>query len=80
MYGQCISYGVDKFPFCLEESNGSIEALVKRTRFAMATTSKSLKKFTLVYKKTSSDEFVEYLKPKLQNFVRHNFVSRWQDK
>jgi hypothetical protein len=76
LYGQCISYGVDKFPFCIEDSNGSIEALVERTRFAMETTSKSLKKFTLVYKKTSSDEFVEYLKPKLQNFVRHNFVSR----
>jgi hypothetical protein len=43
----------------------------------MSRTSKSLKKLTLVYKKTSSVEFVDYLKPKLQNFVRHNFVSRW---
>jgi hypothetical protein len=41
---------------------------------------KSLKKLTLVYKKTTSDEFVDYLKPKLHNFARHNFVSRWQDR
>jgi hypothetical protein len=54
LYGQCIYYGVDRFPFSLEESNGSTKALVKWKRFAMETTSKagkSLKKFTLVYKK-----------------------------
>jgi hypothetical protein len=39
-----------------------------------------LKKLTLVHKKTNSEEFIEYFKPKLQNFVKHNFVSRWQDK
>ncbi len=38
-----------------------------------------LKKLTLVYKKTNS-EFIEYFKPKLQNFVKHNFVSKQQDK
>jgi hypothetical protein len=42
----------------------------------MSRASKSLKKLTLIYKKTSSDEFVDYSKPKLQNFVRHNFVSK----
>ncbi len=46
----------------------------------MSKSRKTLKKLTLVYKKISSDEFVEYLKSKLQNFVEHNFVSRWQDK
>jgi hypothetical protein len=55
LYGQCIYYGVDRFPFSLEESNGSTKALVKWKRFAMETTTskagKSLKKFTLVYKK-----------------------------
>jgi hypothetical protein len=69
LYGQCISCGVDKFPFCPKENNGIIEAFIQWRRFAMETTtsraSKSLKKLTLVYKKTFSDEFVEYLKPKL---------------
>jgi hypothetical protein len=62
LHGQCISCGVDKFPFCLKESNGSIEALVEWRRFAMEKTTskvgKSLKKLTLVYKKTFSDEFI----------------------
>ncbi len=55
LYSQCISCGVDKFPFCLEEGNGSIEALVEWRRFDMETTksraSKSLNQLTLVYKK-----------------------------
>jgi hypothetical protein len=66
------------------ETNGSTEALVEWRRFSMETTmlkaGKSLKKFTLVYKKTYNDEFVDYLKLKLQNFVRHNFMSKWQDR
>jgi hypothetical protein len=37
------------------------------------------KKLKLVYKSTSSIELITYLKPKLQYFVHHNFVSRWQD-
>ncbi len=81
LYGQCNSCGVNKFLFYLVEINGSIEALVKWRRFAMETTisrsSKILKKLTLVYKKIISDEFVDYLKLKLQKFVRHNFVSKW---
>jgi hypothetical protein len=69
LYGHYISCGVDKFPLCPMDTNGSIEALVEWRWFAMETimsrASKSLKKFTLVYKKTNSDGFVDYLKPKL---------------
>lgn len=41
---------------------------------------KALKRLTLVYKKTTSDEFIDYLKPNLDFFVKHNFVARWEDK
>jgi len=41
---------------------------------------KLLKKLTLIYKNTSLNEFIKYLKPKLQHFVRHSFAVRWQDK
>jgi hypothetical protein len=34
-----------------------------------------LKKLTLVYKTTFLDEFIDYLKPKLQHFVWHKFVT-----
>jgi hypothetical protein len=27
----------------------------------------------------NSNELIQYLKPKLQYFVMHNFVARWQD-
>jgi hypothetical protein len=43
----------------------------------MSKVGKALKKLTLVYK----DEFINYMKPKLQHFVRHNFaMARWEDK
>ncbi len=75
---------MENFPFCSEEITSSSEALVEWKRFTMEATmsrfGKTLKKLTLVYKKTSNDEFVHYLKPKLQTFVRHNFVFKWQDK
>jgi hypothetical protein len=58
--------------------------VVEWKRFVMETTMLKvrhpLKKLTLVYKKTNNEEFIEYFKPKLQNFVKHIFVSRWQDK
>jgi hypothetical protein len=38
-----------------------------------------MKKLKLMDKSTNSKEFIQYLKPKLQYFVRHNFVARWQD-
>jgi hypothetical protein len=33
-----------------------------------------------VYKNTTSNEFIEYLQPKLQHFVKHNFIARWENK
>jgi hypothetical protein len=33
-----------------------------------------MKKLILVYKKTTSNEFINYLRPKLQQFAKHNFV------
>ncbi len=40
----------------------------------------ALKKLTLVYKTRSIDEFIDYMKPKLQHFVGRNFVAKWEDK
>ena len=37
------------------------------------------KKLCLIYKTTSSTAFLEYSKPKLQGFIKHNFVARWKD-
>jgi hypothetical protein len=40
---------------------------------------KEKKKPKLIYKSTTSNELVQYLKPKLQYFVYHNFDAIWQD-
>jgi hypothetical protein len=54
LYGQCISCGVDKFPFCPKENNSSTKAFIQWKRFAMETTTskagKSLKNLTSIYK------------------------------
>jgi len=33
----------------------------------------------VIYKETTSDELVKYLKPKLQAFAYHTFVAKWED-
>ena len=35
------------------------------------------KKLALMYKSNTLVEFIKYLKPKLEFFVKHNFVARW---
>jgi hypothetical protein len=58
--------------------------LVEWKQFALEETKvrngKVLKKLSLVYKKTTLDEMLDYLKLKLQHFVKHNFVVQWEDK
>ena len=83
VFGECESCGVDFLPLCPTEEDGTSVQKVKWKRFSMEniTTKKGevKKKLTLVYKETSSAELVSYLKPKLQDFVRHVFVAKWDD-
>jgi hypothetical protein len=37
------------------------------------------KKLKFMYMEINSKELIQYLKLKLQYFVRHKFVARWQD-
>jgi hypothetical protein len=77
-------YGVGKLPFCSKELNGIDECPIQCRQYALEETisknGKPLEKLTMVYKNTSLDEFIKYLKPKLQLFGRHNFMPRWQNK
>jgi hypothetical protein len=83
LYGDYTSYGVGKLSFCSKELDGINDWLVEWKCYALEKTiskiGKPLKKLTLVYKRTSSNKFIQYLKLK-QHFVRHNFLARWQDK
>jgi hypothetical protein len=80
LYGNCLACGVGKLPFFLE-LNGIDECPIQWRRYVLEETlsknGKPLNNLTLVYKNTSSNEFIEYLKPKLQLFVKQNFVARW---
>jgi hypothetical protein len=46
----------------------------------MARNGQTLKNLILVYKNTTSNEFINYFKPKLQQFAKHNFVVHWENK
>jgi hypothetical protein len=81
LFGDCSKCGVHILPLYPKEIIGSNSNMVQWRRYALETTmarsSRPVKKLTLVYKTTSSNVFVNYLKPKLQHFVKHNFVTRW---
>jgi hypothetical protein len=65
------------------EEEGSFGHLVNWNHFSLekfvTKKGEEKKKLTLVYRCASSTNFIQYLKPKLQHFVRHNFVAHWQD-
>jgi hypothetical protein len=62
LYGDCTSYGLGNLSFCLKELDGVDDRLVQWGCYALNYTrpkiGKPLKKLTLVYKKTSLDEFI----------------------
>jgi len=74
---------VDTLLICPDESKGFDGNLMEWRRFALEETvskkRKVLKKLNLVYKKTMSDVFLDYFKPKQQGVVIHNFVAKWKD-
>ena len=84
MYGECDACGIDLLPLCPFEEEGLSEKRVHWKCFEMVdiVTKKGepRKKLQLVYKNTTSAEFLAYFKPKLQFFVQHSFVARWEDR
>jgi hypothetical protein len=84
LFGDCPSCGVHKLSLCPKEIIGSQFDVIQWCHFALETTmaknGRPPKKLTLVYKSTTSYDFIEYLQPKFQHFVKHNFVARWEDK
>jgi hypothetical protein len=83
LLGTCGDCGLKLLPVCNDELDNADGVLIEWRRFALEqTTSKKgkvSKKLTLVYKKTFPDVLLEYMRPKLQYFVKHNFVAKWQD-
>jgi hypothetical protein len=78
LFGNYPIGGVEKLALCFKEVTRSLNDVMQWHQFALETTmarnGQTLKKLTLVYKTTTTNEFINYLKLKLQHFVKQNFV------
>lgn len=80
--GTCIDCGISKLKICPEESTTSTLVTWKcfeNEVIGLTQEGRPRKRIVEAYKETSSIVFFEYLKSKLPQFVRHNFIARWQD-
>jgi hypothetical protein len=83
LLNECGNCGAKNLPICLVEDEGSFGHLVQWKHFSfqniVTKKGEEKKKLTLVFKSTPSFDLIKYLKPKLQFFVQHDFLSWWQD-
>ncbi len=83
MFGICKDCDVDNLALCPNEEEGTLGAIGFWIHFTMEKVVKKKgeekKKLKLMHMETNSMEFILALKLKLQYFVRHNFIARWQD-
>jgi hypothetical protein len=56
-----------------------VEVLRKVVAGISEETCEERKKIQEVYKETTAAEFVDFFKPNLQRFIKHNYVATWQD-
>lgn len=83
LMGTCPQCGVNTLPLCpLEISSASFKLKWRCFSYEVVGVNddgEPRKRITEVFRETLCFEFFEYLKPKLQQFVSHNFIARWQD-
>ena len=84
LFGTCVNCGVEYLPICPIEEDGGSNSFEKWKHFAMETIitrkGEEKKKLQLIYEETTLEKLISYLKPKVQAFVRHTFVAKWEDK
>jgi hypothetical protein len=83
VFGTCKGYNVDNLALCLDEEEGTLGVVVSWKCFSMKKVvikkGEEKKKLKLMHMEANSKEFILALKSKLQYFVAHNFITRWQD-
>ena len=80
--GDCDNCGISKLAICPLESAASTTVTWKcfeNEVIGHTPEGKPRKRIVEAYRETSPIVFFEYLKSKLPQFVRHNFIARWQD-
>lgn len=82
LMGECNLCGIKNLQFCRREL--TTDRTVKWRRISHVVVGKTKdgndKKVPQVeYMESTPRDFIEYLKPKLKEFITHNFVSNWQE-
>jgi hypothetical protein len=82
--GECAKCGVGKLSICPNECfvNGSWAVAwrcFEQDIIGVADEGRLEKRIKRTFKETTTSMFLDYLQPKLQQFIKHNFVARWQD-
>ena len=78
----CVDCGISNLAICPLESSSSSNVSWKcfeNEIIGVTWDGKPRKKIIEVYKETSPQLFFEYFKTKLPQFVKHNFIARWQE-
>lgn len=84
--GTCQDCNFDlKFPICSaseldEDPNGFAWSRFEQVPNGVDTKGKAKTRLGKVSKLTSKTTFVDYLKEKIAEFVKHDFIYRWQDR
>jgi hypothetical protein len=76
--------GVDTFEFFPCEDDVNNLALMEWQQYALQVVGKDKasnesRRFKLEYMKTTPSVCIDYLKPKIDAFIEHNFFAKWQD-
>jgi hypothetical protein len=84
LMGDCISCGIETLKVCPIEETESIK-IVQWQRYANVVagqkdSGEDWKVTQLQYMDTPTLELLEYLYPRLKDFVTYNFATKWQDK
>jgi hypothetical protein len=82
LLGECVECGVNLLRVCPFEMSSVNLVKWKSIGYKVVGTTEEgnqRKASTLEYRETTPCELIEYLKPRLQAFVLHNYVASWQD-
>ncbi len=82
--GNCFNYDISTLQFYLREVDNNTNTIVPRHQFEKVSVGrlndgKNRYALRLEYKQTPPHQLVTFLKPKLVEFIIHNFEAKWQD-
>jgi len=83
LMGDCTNYGVVKLSIYPNEYSTMLPRLLwrcfKHDTIGVIDEGKPKKSIKKTFWKTTTSMFLDYLRPKLQHFIKHNFGAKWQD-